>query len=428
MIEPVSNPALPAAMEAADSLCIKCGFCLPVCPTYRETGSEAASPRGRLELMYATARGELDLEDIREPLELCLGCLACETACPSGIRFGDLLEAGRADAARGQPAGPFKRLLMDRVLLSPSLLRAAAWGLFCYQKSGLQALLRVLNVLWLFPALARLEGSLPPIGPPLGWRRGARGCTATSLEAAGEGKSAVLFTGCVMDTLFGEVHAATAKVLARHGYTALLPPGQGCCGALHAHEGDESKARQLARSNIAACEAAGEAPIVVNSAGCGSMLKAYGELLADDAQWAGRARRMADRVQDVNQFLADLPPLQALREVPIQVAYDDACHLLHAQGIGDAPRRLLAAIPGLELVPLPEADWCCGAAGSYSLHQPAMAGRVLARKMGHIAATAVPIVATANPGCMLQIRLGAKRHRLQLHVVHPVQLLARACE
>lgn len=427
MIEIFSNAALPAAMGAAESLCNKCGFCLPVCPTYRETGSEAASPRGRLELMYATARGELELEDIREPLELCLGCLACETACPSGIRFGDMLEAGRADAARGRRAGPFRRLLLDRVLLSPSLRRAAAWGLFGYQISGLQALLRVFHVLWLVPPLARLDWALPPIAPPLGWRRGARAYTAASPEAAGEGKSAVLFTGCVMDTLYGEVHAATAKVLARHGYTALLPPGQGCCGALHAHEGDEARARQLARCNIAACEAAGEAPIVVNSAGCGAMLKAYGELLADDAAWAGRARRMAARVQDVNEFLVALPPLQALREVPIQVAYDDACHLLHAQGIGDAPRRLLASIPGLELVPLPEADWCCGGAGSYSLLQPAMAGRILARKMGHIADTGVPVVATANPGCMMQIRLGAKRRRLQLHVVHPVQLLARAC-
>lgn len=431
------NSALAAAMRSADSICIKCGFCLPVCPTYRETGNEAASPRGRLDLMYAAAQGRLTPEQIEAPLGLCLGCLACQTACPAGIRFGDMLEAEREDVARrnrragilsGVLSGALKHLLLNGLLLSPFLRRVTAWKLFFYQRSGLQALLRFSHLLWLVPPLARQEWALPPLPAPWGWRRRARAQTVTSLEQAGQRKAALLFTGCVMDTVFGAVHGATARVLGHNGYAALLPPGQGCCGALHLHEGELEKARTLARANIAVFEQSGESPIVVNSAGCGAMLKDYGRLLAGDGDWAERARRIAQRVRDVSEFLADLSLRPPTRETPLTVAYDDACHLLHAQGIGDAPRRLLAAIPGLRVVPLPEADWCCGSAGSYSIHQPAMSAQVLRRKMARILETEVAVVATANPGCLLQLRLGAKRHGLKLRVMHPVELLAKAYE
>ncbi|MCZ6627177.1 MAG: (Fe-S)-binding protein [SAR324 cluster bacterium] len=422
----VSQSELNAAWRGAESHCIKCGFCLPVCPTYRETGSEASSPRGRLELMYAAAQGQLPAREIAEPLGQCLGCLACETACPAGIRFRDLLEAGQADTARG---GALKHLLLNRLLLSPGLRSLLAWGLYAYRMSGLQFVLRGLGLLdLLLPSLGRMERAIPPFGPPLGWRRGVRGLIAEISTPAREGAEAVLFTGCVMDTLFGEVHAATVKVLARNGYKALLPPGQTCCGALHAHEGQREAARELARRNIAAWEATGEAPIVVNSAGCGATLKAYGRLLAGDEQWRERAERVAARVRDVCEFLAALPLVQPTRPMPMRVAYDDPCHLLHAQQISSQPRELLARIPELELVPLPEADWCCGSAGSYSLHYPAMSARVLARKMANIAATEAHVVATGNPGCLLQLRLGAKRQGLQIHVVHPIQLLARSYE
>ena len=426
MSEGLQQTHLHSAWRGAESHCIKCGFCLPVCPTYRETGSEAASPRGRLELMYAAAQQTLPVADIREQVGACLGCLACETACPSGIRFRDLLEAGQADLGR---AGLLKGLLLNEVLLSPALRRAVAWGLYAYRVSGLQTVLRGLAVLnLLLPSLARLEQGIPPIPPPLRWRRAVRNLKVEGTPAAGAGKEALLFTGCVMDTLFGKVHAATVKVLAANGYAALLTPPHICCGALHAHEGQREAARELARNCIAACEASGAAPIVVNSAGCGAALKGYGRLLADDAQWRGRAERMAVRVQDVSEFLAGLPLAEPKRPVPVRVAYDEPCHLLHAQQISAQPRELLARIPELELVPLPEADWCCGSAGSYSLHHPAMSARVLARKMAAIASSEAQVVATGNPGCLLQLRLGAKRHRVKVHVMHPVQLLARAYE
>jgi glycolate oxidase iron-sulfur subunit len=423
MTEAVAHSELFAAWRGAESHCIKCGFCLPVCPTYRETGSESASPRGRLELMYAAARDDLPIEEIRDHLGFCLGCLACETACPSGIRFGTLLEAGRADALAA--AGPSWRrpLPLLRVVTAPALLQALAWGLWLCQVSRLLALLRFSGLLLLAPPLARLERSLPPLPMPQRWRPG----TGHSDAEKGE-RRVLLFSGCVMDAVFGAVHAATVKVLRRNGFVPAVPPEQACCGALHQHEGERAGAVALARRNIAAFEQAGEAPILVNSAGCGAFLKSYAHLLADDPDWKERAARVAERVRDINEFLAAIPLQEPQRPLQIKVAYDDACHLLHAQQIGSAPRDLLRRVPGLELVPLEEADWCCGSAGSYGFHHPAMAARLLSRKMEHIAASGAQVVATGNPGCLLQLRLGAERHRMQLHVLHPVELLAKAYE
>ncbi len=430
MTEAVLQSELHAAWRGAESHCIKCGFCLPVCPTYRETGNEAASPRGRLDLMYAAARNELRVEDIRDHLHFCLGCLACETACPSGIRFGDMLEAGRADVLAAEGGlGWWGRFLLRRVVVSPFLLRVLAWLLWGYRQSGVRALLRFSGLLRLVPSLARLEWTLPLLPLPAGWRGEARAAARAAAKAGPAGGSqAVLFSGCVMDAVFGAVHVATLRVLRKNGVAPLVPAGQGCCGALHLHEGEKEAARALARRNVAAFEAAGDAPILVNSAGCGSFLKSYGHLLADDPEWKERAARAAARVRDVSEYLAELPVVEPTRPMPIRVAYDDPCHLLHAQKIGDAPRELLSRIPELELVALEEADWCCGSAGSYSLRQPAMSARLLARKMTHIAASGAQVVATGNPGCLLQIRLGAERHRLEIYVLHPIELLARAYE
>jgi glycolate oxidase iron-sulfur subunit len=432
MTAPLSaSPAPPAAhlaqaMARSASLCIKCGFCLPSCPTYRETGQEASSPRGRLELMYGTAQGRLTLAEIRHQLWFCLGCLACETACPSGIRFREMLEAGRIDDAEARLAagGParLRGLLLDGLLLRPGRLRAVVWALYLFRVSGLRRVLGgagLLRLLW--PSLARLERGAPPLGRPRPWRR------ALPAATAGAGRpAAILLAGCVMDAAFGEVHAATVKVLDANGYAVRLPEGLGCCGALHLHAGELARAQALARGNIAACEAREDAPIVVNAAGCGAALKNYGALLADDPDWAERARRFSARVQDVCELLAARELAPPTRQVPLRVAYDDPCHLVHAQGIREQPRRLLAGIPGLTLVPLAEADWCCGSAGSYSLLQPEMAARLLARKMRHLAASGADVVASGNPGCLWQLRLGVARVGLRVRVAHPVELLAEA--
>ncbi len=418
------TPHLTAALSQAESLCIKCGFCLPACPTYRETGIEAASPRGRLDLMYAAAQGRVTLAAIEPQLALCLGCQACETACPSGIRFHDMLEAERSDVAALRATASGRRLgmlLLDRLLLSPRLLRAAVWGLWLYQRSGVQALLRATRLLdWLAPPLGRLERRMPPLRRPHRWRR-----TLAALTVPERGRAALL-AGCIMDAAFGEVHAATAYVLRANGIALAEVPGQTCCGALHLHAGDAERARQLARRNVAAFEAAGNAPIVVNSAGCGAAMKEYGRLLAADPVWAERARRLAARVHDVAEYLAGLTLAPPHVAVPCAVAYDDPCHLVHAQKIRAQPRDLLSRIPGLRLVPLREAEMCCGSAGSYSAQQPEMSRRLLNRKMAHIGASGADVVATGNPGCLFQLRLGAREQGLRVRVVHPVELLAES--
>lgn len=417
-----SGTFLHTAWKEAHSLCIKCGFCLPVCPTYRETGFEADSPRGRLDLLYAAAQGDLPPQAIRKAMSQCLGCLACETACPSKITYRELWEAERMDAAAETTGGKFrwKAWLLRRVLLAPRTRRILAWGMFGFQRSGLHAVLRVSRVLeWIVPSLGNLVANMPPIPAPLPW-----GHPAQSLPDSG--RMVVLFTGCVMDTLFGSVHAATVKVLEKNGFRIAIPAEQKCCGALHVHSGLREEARELARQNIQAFESTGEAPILLNSAGCGASLKETGQLLADDPQWAERAARFSARIKDVSEFLAGETLQPPERRLALRVSYDDPCHLLHAQQIQDGPRELLGLVPGLELIPLAEADWCCGSAGVYSLTQPELSRRVLARKMMHIKASGAQVIATGNPGCLLQLRLGAKRHRMKVKVLHPIELLAQA--
>lgn len=423
--EPTSH--LAAALGQAESLCIKCGFCLPACPTYRETGIEAASPRGRLDLMYSAARGRVSLTAIEPQLALCLGCLACETACPSGIRYHDMLEAERSDIAalhRGKGVTLGRRigwLLLDWLVPSPRLLRAVVWGLWAYQRSGAQALLRATHLLdWLAPPLGRLERRMPPLRRPVRWRR-----TLHELTVPERGR-ATLLAGCIMDAAFGEVHAATAYVLRANGIAVAEAPGQTCCGSLHLHAGEMERARRLARRNIAAFDAAGDAPVVVNSAGCGAAMKEYGRLLAGDPEWAERAQRFAARVRDVSEYLAGLSLAPPSIAITCAVAYDDPCHLVHAQKIRDEPRKLLSRIPGLRVVPLREAEMCCGSAGSYSIQQPEMAMRLLDRKLAHIGASGADVVATGNPGCLLQLRLGMSRRGLRMRVVHPIELLAES--
>ena len=419
--------ALQEALRQAETSCIKCGFCLPVCPTYNLTGSEAASPRGRIDMMVAVADGVLDPEDIVEPLDLCLGCRACETACPAGVEFGRLLEAGRAAAGVGPPAsrlgGWLHRLFMERILPSPRRLRRLAGLLRIYQTSGVQALVRRSGLLpRLAPRLAVMEALLPAVPPAR-----ARQSLPVKTPAHGEERGRVLLlTGCVTPQVLPQVNHATVRVLARNGYRVLTTPAQPCCGALQAHANDLEGARRLARRHVAAFEASGADWLVVNAAGCGALMKDYGHLLADDPDFAARAAAFDARVRDVSELLAAAPLQGPLQPVPLRVAYDDPCHLSHGQRIRQQPRELLRQVPGLELLEVPESDWCCGSAGTFNLFHPETAASLLDRKMAHLAAVRPDVVVSGNPGCLLQLRQGAARHGLAADIVHPIEMLDRA--
>lgn len=419
--------ALQEALRQAETSCIKCGFCLPVCPTYNLTGSEAASPRGRIDMMIAVADGDLEPEDIAEPLDLCLGCRACETACPAGVEFGRLLEAGRAAAGAGKPASRLgawlHRRFMRRILPIPRRLHLLASLLRVYQISGLQALARRSGLLpRLAPRLAVMEALLPAV-PPASARQSLLPETPPHGEERGR---VLLLTGCVTPQVLPQVNRATVRVLARNGYRVLVAAAQPCCGALQAHANDTASARRLARHHVAAFEASGADWFVVNAAGCGALMKDYGRLLADDPDFAARAEAFDARVRDVSELLAAGPLQGPLQPVPLRVAYDDPCHLSHGQRIRRQPRELLRQVPGLELLEVPESDWCCGSAGTFNLFHPETAGALLDRKMAHLASVRPDVVVSGNPGCLLQLRQGAVRHGLAAEILHPIEMLDRA--
>jgi Fe-S oxidoreductase len=397
--------------------CVHCGLCLPACPTYRETGREVSSPRGRVYLMRAVAEGRLPLEGaLTEEAYLCLGCRACETACPSGVRFGHLLEETRAELERAHGRrGLGKRIetfALRRIVARPRRLRLAV---------DLLAIAQGLRLDRLAAALApeRWRGALalaPRVPPrrertPLPWRIPPRG------EPRGR---VALFTGCVMPELFGRAHAATARVLAANGFEVLVPRSQGCCGALHAHAGDADFARALARRNAGAFGGLRVDALIVDSAGCGAALREAGAWLP------GEGEALAASVRDVCEFLDEMGPRPPSASLPGRVCYDDPCHLVHGQRVREAPRRLLRSIPGLELVEHDDPTSCCGAAGIYNLTHPAMSQAVLERKMRALAAADPDWIASGNPGCLMQLAVGASRAGLRARVVHPVELLDRA--
>ena len=419
--------ALRTRLLEAETSCIKCGFCLPVCPTYNLTGSEAASPRGRIEMMVAVADGDLEPEDILEPLDLCLGCRACETACPAGVEFGRLLEAGRAAAGTGKSASRlgnwFRSLFMDHVLPYPRRQRQLASLLRFYQITGLRGLVRIGGLLpRLAPRLGAMEALLPDVPSA-----SARHPLPREMPSQGQERGRVLLlTGCVTPHVLPRVNRATMRVLARNGYRVLTAASQPCCGALQAHANDLEGARGLARHHIAAFETSGADWLVVNAAGCGALMKDYGHLLAHDSDFAGRARAFDSRVRDVSELLAAAPLQGPLRSVPLRVAYDDPCHLSHGQRIRRQPRELLRQVPGLELLDVPESDWCCGSAGTFNLFHPEMADALLDRKMAHLVSIRPDVVASGNPGCLLQLRQGAARHGMAAEILHPIEVLDRA--
>ncbi|HUR28808.1 MAG TPA: heterodisulfide reductase-related iron-sulfur binding cluster [Planctomycetota bacterium] len=411
--------------------CIHCGLCLRTCPTYQLTGNESSSPRGRIALMRAVAEDRLDAREPEygEELDFCLVCRHCESVCPAGVRFGEMMEHARSQITRAVER-PFSVRFVrwagfSRGLRSRFLLARAHGALRLAQESGMLAPLANLlgtrgAALASLPSVppARERELLPLFTPAQGTRRGV----VSMLE------------GCVMPELFGRVNRATARVLATLGFDVRTTRAMVCCGALHAHNGELEGARELARTMIAAFEATdakGEpaTPIVVNSAGCGAHMKELGRLLEGDAAWSERARRFAERVVDFSEFVAPrLAPELALRLPPRRIAYDDPCHLCHGQKIRREPRAILDRIAGLERVEMPGSESCCGSAGIYSILRPDDARAVLAPKLAEFAATGADTLVTANPGCQLQWRMGLDRAQSSASVVHVAELLDAALQ
>jgi glycolate oxidase iron-sulfur subunit len=394
--------------------CVHCGICLPQCPTYRVLGEEMDSPRGRIYLMRAAAEGRVGLtETFRRHIDLCLGCRACETACPSGVRFGSLLEATRAQLRRSGP--PAKQPLLEASALAvfprPARLGAALTAFKLYKRSGLRALVRATGVLRRLPGLAAMDALLDdvPAAAPLPEVVAAQG------RAVGR---VGLLTGCIQRHLYPHVNRETARLLSLAGFEVVIPRGQGCCGALELHAGRPEAHAARARA-LAAAFPADLDFIVTNAAGCGAAMKEYGHRIPELAPFSARVR-------DATEILAgaDL----RLGPLDLTVTYHDACHLVHGQRVRHEPRQLLARIPGLRLVELGDSELCCGSAGIYNLLEPDMARRLLDAKLTRIAESGARVVAAANPGCLLQIAWGCRERGLDVTIVHPVELLARAVD
>ena len=411
--------------------CVRCGLCLPSCPTYLETLVETSSPRGRIALIKAVDEGRLDLTSpgFMHQMSECLDCRACEAVCPSGVAYGQLIEPARTQIQRatGAQAPPAERLgrafALGTLFSNLWTMRAVARLLRFYQRSGLQRLVRASGILRAL-RLADLEALAPVISPHFLVPRGQRWPAKTKTAKA----TAYLHAGCVMQVAFAEVGEATVRVLQRAGCDVVAPAGQGCCGAIAVHAGEMNRGRTLARRNIAAFEASGADTYVVNAAGCGSALKEYGHLFAEDPAWAARAAAFSARVKDVTEFLDDIGIAPELGALDAIVTYQEPCHLAHAQRISAAPRRLLARIPGLTLREMEESSLCCGSAGVYNVTQPAMAERLGKRKIDNIVAVRPAIVATANPGCALQVANGLRAAGQPIAVKHIVELLDASYE
>lgn len=407
--------------------CVHCGFCLPACPTYASWGDEMDSPRGRIDLMKGVSDGDIPLDaTVAAHFDACLGCMACVTACPSGVRYDLLIEATRAKVEAQAPRAPLDRAfrnLIFALMPYPRRLRALAVPLIVYAKSGLQTLVRKSGALRLLPArLRQLEALLPPLT-----FADLRRDVAERTPAQGERRASVgLVTGCVQRAFFPDVNAATVRVLAAEGCAVHAPAAQGCCGALSLHAGRLDEAKRFARALLDRFARVAAETIVVNAAGCGSALKEYGDLLADDPAYAARAAAFAAKVRDVSEFLASLEPRAPRAALPARVAYHDACHLAHAQRVREAPRALLRTIPALTLLEIPRGEMCCGSAGTYNLFEPASAREIGARKADDVLSVAPDLLASANPGCSLQIAALARERGATLAVAHPIELLDAA--
>jgi glycolate oxidase iron-sulfur subunit len=398
--------------------CVHCGFCLPTCPTYVLWGEEMDSPRGRIHLMKQHAEGAPLSAPMIEHFDRCLGCMACVTACPSGVQYDRLIEATRAEVEQEHPRTRRDRALREAIFALfpyPRRLRALRGPLRAYQRSGLDRLIRRSGLLErISPTLAAMERLAPPLG------RAQR--LPERVPARGERRATVgMLTGCVQREFFPGVNAATARVLAMEGCDIVISKSQGCCGALSLHSGRDEEARAFARKAIAEFEELDA--IVVNAAGCGSAMKDYRTLLADDPEWAERASALSAKTRDLAEFLAEIGPRAVRHPLPITVAYHDACHLSHAQGIRAQPRELLRGIPELTVMEVPESDICCGSAGTYNLLQPEAARELGDRKAGNVQTTGAELLVAANPGCTMQIATALGRRGEEIAVAHTAEVL-----
>lgn len=436
---PSPLPQLPATAPCADHLgstidyekfldCVHCGLCTSYCPTYLETGDENNSPRGRIYLMRAVTDGRLEMTPtVKRHLDLCLDCRSCETACPSGVQYGRLIEPFRVEMQRAEqkknPAaanGWFQRWILYGLFPYPQRMRWALWPARILQRTGLDKVVEALGLLKMLPAkLQRMQAQLPRLQP-------STPQLPEVLPAIGEKRARVaLFTGCVADAMFGHTNWATARVLQANGCEVVVPRSQGCCGAIHYHSGAD--ALHFAEQNVAAFAGDDIDAVIMNVAGCGSMLKDYGhvahEMAPDDKAAQLRLEAFSKKIMDVSEFLMKIGPRKPTGEIKLRATYHDACHLLHAQRIREQPRDLLSLIPGLEVIPLAEAEICCGAAGSYNLTEPEMSERLAKRKLDNILATKPQAVITGNAGCSLQLQAAIRKSGHPIHVVHPMDLL-----
>lgn len=403
--------------------CVHCGFCLPACPTHVLSGQEMDSPRGRIYMMKQVSEGNAQQnETLQLHIDNCLGCMACMTACPSGVDYSKLLEDTRAQIERNVPRSLtdklFRRLLFA-VFPYPRRLRLLAAPMFLYQRSGLQRLLRSVGLIKLLPErLQSLEALTPPLRSMLNRQPG------TPVKLKNARTRVGMLAGCVQQVFFNHVNQATLRVLAAEGCDVVIPASNACCGALMVHSGMDDDAMRMVRHLIASFELAYVETVVINSAGCGSTMKQYGYLLRDDPQWADRAARFSAKCRDISEVLSSLEPHSARHPLPMRIAYHDACHLRHAQGVFAEPRAVLNSIPGLEILEIPEPDMCCGSAGVYNLLRPQTARELGDRKVSSLLAMQVGAIVSANPGCLLQLMNGLRRRGLgEMPTFHMVELL-----
>jgi len=408
----------PSAALVGD--CVHCGFCLPSCPTYLLWGEEMDSPRGRIYLMNEGLNGEPMTDSMVGHFDACLGCMACVTACPSGVQYDRLIEDTRAQVERRHERSRRDKALREAIFALfpyPKRLRAMRGPLRLYQRTGIPGLLRRSGVLdRISPTLAAMESLAPALGKP------ERVPERTSAQGARRGTVGMLL-GCVQREFFPGVNAATARVLAAEGFDVIAPQGQGCCGALSSHNGREPEAKGFAKALIDEFERAGVDHLVVNSAGCGSAMKDYAHLLSDEPQWTARAEALSAKVRDVSEFLAEVEPVATRHRLDVTIAYHDACHLAHAQGIRTQPRQLLHGIPGLELREIADPEICCGSAGVYNILNPEPARELGDRKAATVLATGAELLVTANPGCLMQVASSIGRAGGHLALAHTVEVL-----
>lgn len=418
----------------ATNQCVQCGYCLPACPTYESMGKESASPRGRINLVKMAAEGKIDLEkDLAEPIDLCLGCRACEVACPVGVPYGHILESAKevlAEKQSQQPSTPWgskiKNVILSQLFPHPKRLRLLGNLTWLYQKSGLYKVVRQTGLIpKISEPMAQLEKVLPLIESPM--RRNKWGSV---IPAKGEKKARVaFFAGCIMDAMMHRTNRLTIELLTLVGCEVIIPAKQNCCGALHAHQGMADHAKEMARTNIVAFEQSGADYYINNAGGCGAMLREYDHLLADDPDWRDRAKRFVGQSKDISEILVTFGPLPFKKEWKGIITYQDSCHLRNVQGVHKEPRFLLRSIPGATFVEMEGSDRCCASGGIYNLIHFDESMKILDEKMEKAKDTKASTILTANPGCLLQMRLGVERSGCsgQVQALHLVEVLAEAC-